>query len=228
MNQQAAALFDKDDQQGAISLLVKAIAKDSDDLENYLQLGTYLTAVQDFEQAEELFQKALHKFPNNQALNYNLGVLYYEAGELKKAQAQFQSLNTKAQTAENYLMLARVFFKQQNYQKATAFALTAHDLAPKDTGALVLLGDSLLSLGNLKQAQDFYLDAYGLDKANLAALFGAGMVQYVLDHDDHLLQAVKAQDPKYYHAQQKRLSDIEKYVATQTNPKAKSESDHDA
>lgn len=214
MNQKAAALFNIDQKEAAVKLLVQAIDAQPDDLDNYLQLGTYLTELKDFEQAEELLQKACHRFPNNGDLNYDLGIVYYEAEHFELALQQFTQLIKTQPKSENFLMLARIYFKQQNYPKAAAFALTAHEKAPDTAAPSILLGDSLLSMGQLQSAKDFYLQAHKVDPDNLDALFGAGMVTFILDKDDRLLLQVKTKNAAYYDKQQQRLSEIEKFLRT--------------
>lgn len=218
MNRQAEALFqqkDKTKKQEAVSLLVTAINQAPKQLDNYLQLAAYLTAMQDFEQAEDLLQKALQQFPDNSALQYNLGVLYYEAGALTQAEQQFNQLVSQAPTAENDLMLSRIYFKKQNFAKAFAFALTAHDQDSQNEPAVLMMADCLLSLGQLQPAQNYYQQAAKLKPDDMAALFGAGMVQYILHEDDGQLQKVKQADPAYFKQQQERLVAIEKLVADQ-------------
>lgn len=214
MNQKAAALFNNDQQQAAVKLLVQAIDEDGQDIDNYLQLATYLTTLKDYDQAEELLKKALHQFPDNLDLMYNLGVLYYEIEAFPLAEQQFQKLVKQKADTENYLMLARIYYKQQNYAKAMAFALTAHDQDPKAVAPNIMLGDSLLSMGRLKQAKPFYLKAHELAPDNMESLFGAGVVAFILDRDDRLLEEVKAKNPEYYQKQTKRLSEIEQFLKT--------------
>lgn len=212
MNQKAAALFNNDQQQAAVKLLVQAIDKNDQDIDNYLQLATYLTTLKDYDQAEELLKKACHQFPDNLDLMYNLGVLYYEIEAFPLAEQQFQKLLKLQADTENYLMLARIYYKQQNYAKAMAFALTAHDQDPQAVAPSIMLGDSLLSMGRLKQAQEFYLQAHQLAPDNMESLFGAGVVAYILNQDDSLLAQVKMKNPTYYQQQIKRLSEIEKFL----------------
>ncbi|WP_416353022.1 tetratricopeptide repeat protein [Agrilactobacillus fermenti] len=215
MNKQAEKLFNQDEKQKAVHVLVQAINNEPEQIENYLQLSTYLTQLQDVEQAEVLLQKAIGKFGAQTELLYNLGVVYYEAGRYDLAQTEFDKLNQQDANFDNNLMLARIFFKTKQYAKAAAFALTATEKAPQNSAAYLVLADSLLSLGQLSQAKTFYQKAYQLKPTDLDALFGIGLIDFVRDHDQTKLLAVKAKDAQYYASKQTQLVAIEKMIRDQ-------------
>ena len=71
--------------------LIQAIDEHPDKVNNYYDLGSLLTRLNDYTQAEELFMKALGIFEAKGAqdaqdlLNYGLGNLYYEVGKVDRA-----------------------------------------------------------------------------------------------------------------------------------------------
>ena len=71
--------------------LVEAIDEHPDKVNNYYDLGSLLTRLNDYQQAEELFMKALGIFEAKgdkdamNLLNYGLGNLYYEIGKVNEA-----------------------------------------------------------------------------------------------------------------------------------------------
>ena len=71
--------------------LITAIDESPDKANNYYDLGSLLTRLQDYAQAEELFMKALGIFEAKgdqeaqNLLNYGLGNLYYEVGKVDQS-----------------------------------------------------------------------------------------------------------------------------------------------
>ena len=82
-NQEINREEQKKQTQKLVHRLVMAIDEEPDKFNNYYDLGALLTRLNDFEQAEELFMKALGIFEKkNDAkavnlLNYGLGNVYY-------------------------------------------------------------------------------------------------------------------------------------------------------
>lgn len=73
----------------AVQQLVDYLEKTPTDIEAYVTLATFLTTLKDYEQAEVLLQKALTQFPENDALKYALGTLYYQAEAYQQAETTF-------------------------------------------------------------------------------------------------------------------------------------------
>ena len=161
-NQEINREEQKKQTQKLVHRLVTAIDEEPDKFNNYYDLGALLTRLNDFEQAEELFMKALGIFEKkNDAkavnlLNYGLGNVYYSVGKINDAIKQYNKIDDAKLKADSYLMLAQSYMKQKNYQQAVAYGLTAHDLRPQDPEINQAIGDSLLALGEFKQAKNYY------------------------------------------------------------------------
>ena len=128
--------------------LIQAIDEHPDKVNNYYDLGSLLTRLNDYQQAEELFMKALGIFEAkaDQAaidlLNYGLGNLYYEVGKPDRAIALYNKISDKKLKADSYLMLAQSYMKKGQHKQAVAYGITAHELRAEDPEINQVLGDS--------------------------------------------------------------------------------------
>lgn len=174
MNKKIAKLYDAGEVDRAIHLLIKEIDQHPKQVENYLQLSTYLIEQNSPDQALELLQKAQSLIDKPQELVYNIAVCYYMQGEFKKSLAL---LDTLPNNDETLYQKALVFMKLGQYQKALAYAMT---IKLSDERTLELLGDIWLSLGNLQQANSSY-SAINTEKRNAKVNFLLGLT--VLDQD---------------------------------------------
>lgn len=82
--------------------LVKQVESEPKNAQNYYNLGAMLIEVKSYEQAEELFVKALGLFQDaddetKDTLTYGLGNVYYSSGKLEAAISEFKkNKNEKA------------------------------------------------------------------------------------------------------------------------------------
>lgn len=203
--------------------LIRAIDEHPDKVNNYYDLGSLLTRLSDYEQAEELFMKALGIFEAKadqsaiDLLNYGLGNLYYEVGKPDKAIDLYNKIGDKKLKADSYLMLAQSYMKKGQHKQAVAYGLTAHELRAEDPAINQVLGDSLLALGEFKAAKDYYDAILRRHPGRADTQFNRGIVAMVLGepYKDYLTQA-KQLNPTYYEKSEKRLAEIEKTLrATQ-------------
>lgn len=196
-NQEINREEQKKQTQKLVHRLVMAIDEEPDKFNNYYDLGALLTRLNDFEQAEELFMKALGIFEKkNDAkavnlLNYGLGNVYYSVGKINEAIKQYNKIDDAKLKADSYLMLAQSYMKQKNYQQAVAYGLTAHDLRPQDPEINQAIGDSLLALGEFKQAKNYYDLILKRHPGRADTQFNRGLVAMVLgeSYQDYLNQS---------------------------------------
>ncbi|MCD7129674.1 tetratricopeptide repeat protein [Limosilactobacillus agrestis] len=201
--------------------LVEAIDEHPDKVNNYYDLGSLLTRLNDYQQAEELFMKALGIFEAKgdkdamNLLNYGLGNLYYEIGKVNEAIKLYNKIDDPKLKADSYLMLAQSYMKKGQYKQAVAYGLTALELHPDDPEINQVIGDSLLALGEFKQAKAYYDAILKYHPGRADTQFNRGIVAMVLGepYKNYLAQA-KQLDPNYYHKSEQRLNDIEKTLQT--------------
>lgn len=197
--------------------LITAIDEHPDRANNYYDLGSLLTRLKDYEQAEELFMKALGIFDAKQdqeaidLLNYGLGNLYYEVGKVDQAIKLYNKIQNDKRKADSYLMLAQSYMKKGLHKQAVAYGLTAHDLRPDDPEINQVLGDSLLALGEFSQARDYYDKILKRHPGRADTQFNRGLVAMVLGepYQDYLNQA-KQLNLAYYQKSEQKIADIEK------------------
>lgn len=205
--------------------LITAIDESPDKANNYYDLGSLLTRLQDYAQAEELFMKALGIFEAKgdqeaqNLLNYGLGNLYYEVGKVDQAIKLYNKIDDKKLKADSYLMLAQSYSKKKQYKQVIAYGLTAHELRPEDPEIDQALGDALLALGEFKQAASYYDAILKHHPGRADTQFNRGLVAMVLGepYKDYLNQA-RQLDLDYYTKSEKRIAEIEKTLQPTQKP----------
>lgn len=205
--------------------LITAIDESPDKANNYYDLGSLLTRLQDYAQAEELFMKALGIFEAKgdqeaqNLLNYGLGNLYYEVGKVDQAIKLYNKIDDKKLKANSYLMLAQSYSKKKQYKQVVAYGLTAHELRPEDPEIDQALGDALLALGEFKQAASYYDAILKHHPGRADTQFNRGLVAMVLGepYKDYLNQA-RQLDLDYYTKSEKRIAEIEKTLQATQKP----------
>ena len=203
--------------------LIAAIDEHPEKVNNYYDLGSLLTRLNDYQQAEELFMKALGIFEAKEdqdamnLLNYGLGNLYYEVGKVNEALKLYNSIDDPKLKADSYLMMAQSYMKNGQHKQAVAYGLTALESRPDDPEINQVIGDSLLALGEFKQAKQYYDAILKRHPGRADTQFNRGLVAMVLGepYHDYLAQA-KQLDLNYYQKSEQRIAEIEKTLqATQ-------------
>lgn len=151
--------------------MVQRIDDKPQNVDNYLQLSTYLIEQGSLDQAQQLLEHAQHLVKKPKELNYNLAICYYMHGDFDKA------LNLLDQIPNDDLTLyqkALTYLKLGQSQKALAYALTIKNI---DERAQELLGDIWMSMGNNDMARQMYLKI-PLEKTNSKDLFFIGCINF--------------------------------------------------
>ncbi|MDM8281625.1 tetratricopeptide repeat protein [Lactobacillus gallinarum] len=212
MDKKIAQLYDNGKVDQAIHLLVQKIDQKPQNIENYLQLSTYLIEQGSVDQARQLLEQAQHLVKKPQELNYNLAVSYYMQGDFDKALALLDQIPnddlTLYQKALTYLKLGQS-------QKALAYALTIKKV---DDKVQELLGDIWMSLGENAQAQQAYL-MIPKDRrtAKIYFLLGVSTMEKDRTQAEAYFAKAKAMDEKYY----KRAMDQYASIMKMLNDKEK-------
>lgn len=207
MDQKIAKIYDEGKVDQAIHLLIKKIDQHPRQVENYLQLSTYLIEQGSVDQAQKLLEQAQHLVKAPQELNYNLAVCYYMQGDFDRALSLLDQIPnddlTLYQKSLTYLKLG------QN-QKALAYALTIKKI---DERVQELLGDIWLSLGENQQAKQIYL-AIPDDKKTAKVYFLLGVTTLEKDRSQAQKYFAKAKkmDAKYYQQAMNQYASIMKMI----------------
>lgn len=202
--------------------LITAIDEQPNKVNNYYDLGSLLTRLQSYEQAEELFMKALGIFEQQgdrdaiNLLNYGLGNLYYTVGKVKSAIDYYNKIDDPKLKADSYLMLAQSYMKEKQYKQAVAYGLTALELRPDDAAINQVLGDSFLALGEFEQARGYYDAILKHHPGRADTQFNRGLVAMVLGEDYHnYLTQAQQLDPDFYKKSEKKIADIKDFLEQQ-------------
>lgn len=197
----------------AVQQLVDYLERTPTDIEAYVTLATFLTTLKDYEQAEVLLQKALTQFPENDALKYALGTLYYQAEAYQQAETTFSQLVKETQALDAQYMLAQTYHQLEQNARAMAFALTVQEKQPDQLDANILVGNILISLGDFDQAQIYFKNAHRIDAQNGEAVFKYGLTQLVLGRESQsYFERAKTLDPAYFEKNKQQLIDIEGFM----------------
>lgn len=207
MDKKIANLYGAGEVDKAIHLLVERINRDPKDIENYLQLSTYLIEQNAADQALELLEKARGLVNHPEELTYNIAVCYYLQGKFQKSLALLNSIKDDEETM---YQKALIFMKLGQYQKALAYALT---LKNQDERTLELLGDIWLSLGDLKTANQTYSQILK-DQRNSKVNFLLGLTLFDTNPNEaeKYFKLSKNQDPKYFAQAQKQYNAVAKLI----------------
>ncbi|MBD5432584.1 MAG: tetratricopeptide repeat protein [Lactobacillus sp.] len=207
MDKEIDNLFNADKKDKAIHLLIEKIDQDPKDINNYLQLSTYLIEENSIDQALELLQKAQGLVNKPEELNYNIAICYYMQGEFEKA---LSLINTLPNDDETLYQKALIFMKLGQYQKALAYALTIKKM---DERTLELLGDIWLSLGDLSTAkQQFEKIAPSKRSAKVNFLLGLTIFDQDRDKAQKYFDRSKELDPAYFKQAQSQYAAIAKML----------------
>lgn len=208
MDKKIAKLYDAGKVDRAIHLLVEKIDQNPKQVENYLQLSTYLLEQGSSDQAQKLLEEAMHLVNEPKELYYNLAVCYYSQGDFNKA------LNLLDQIKNDDLTLyqkALVYLKLGQGQKALAYALTIKHV---DARVQELLGDIWLSLGDNKKAEaSFKRIPSGKRTAKIYFLLGVTMLDHDRDEAEKNFNLAKEKDPKYYDQARNQYGNLMKLIS---------------
>lgn len=212
MDKKIAQLYDEGKVDQAIHLLVQRIDDKPQNIDNYLQLSTYLIEQGSLDQAQQLLEHAQHLVKKPKELNYNLAICYYMQGDFDKA------LNLLDQIPNDDLTLyqkALTYLKLGQSQKALAYALTIKNI---DERVQELLGDIWMSMGNNDTARQRYLKI-PLEKrtAKIYFLLGVSTLEKDRTQAKEYFDRAKKMDEKYY----KRAMDQYASIMKMLNDKEK-------
>ena len=207
MDKKIDDLYNSNQKDKAIHLLIKKIDQDPKNIDNYLQLSTYLIEENSIDQALELLQKAQGLVNEPEELNYNIAICYYMQGEFEKA---LNLINTLPNDDETLYQKALIFMKLGQFQKALAYALTIKKI---DDRVLELLGDIWLSLGDLKTAKQEF-EQIPIEKRNAKVNFLLGLTVFDQDRNEaqKYFDRSKELNPAYFKQAQSQYAAIAKML----------------
>ncbi len=135
--------------QEAVPLLEKVIELEPSLPITYLQLGTALTSMHEYEKALPILQKAVEMRPDLTVPRYQLGSALFETGDFAGAAVQFETTVARSPNwPEAHLSLATAYARLDRLTDAIPEYEKVIALRPKHYSAHLLLGRALALSGN--------------------------------------------------------------------------------
>jgi arylsulfatase A-like enzyme/Flp pilus assembly protein TadD len=135
--------------QEAAPLLEQVIAMEPDLPIAYLQLGTALSSMKDYEKAVPVLRKAVEMRPDLTVPRYQLGSALFETGDFAAAAVQFETAIARSPNwAEAHFSLATAYARADRLTDAIQEYERVIALRPNHYGAHLLLGRALALSGN--------------------------------------------------------------------------------
>ena len=128
-----------------------------------------------YQEAVDLFTKAVAADPTDYAANFHLGLSYSLLGKAAEAVPVYKTvLNLKPGLYEAELNLGIVLLGQKQAREAIPYLRSAVETRPKEYRPRIYLADALLESGDFAQAEGNYKTAAELDPKSAAAQLGLG------------------------------------------------------
>ncbi len=140
-------------------------------------LGDLYQAANRLDDAIAQYRLAVEAAPGDADMAFRLGRGLLQVGQVGEAAQIAQALLAASPSAwQSYLLAARVALAQDDPVAALAGLRQAQSLAPTNSAALTLIGDSFLTAGRLDDAASAYSTAVALQPRSASALVGLGRV----------------------------------------------------
>jgi tetratricopeptide (TPR) repeat protein len=152
--QQAIALHQKGDFEGAIADYRKYLKLRPDAVDARSNLGAALAHLGRYEEAIAEYKLALEKAPNNFGVLLNLGLAYYKAGQFTEAAAEFGATRTAQPDNRQALVLAADCHLRLGENKEVIKLLAPVERSsPDDLAVVYMLGTALVRDGQPERGQ---------------------------------------------------------------------------
>jgi choline-sulfatase len=147
----------------AVPLLEQVIALEPNLPITYLQLGTSLTALKEYEKALPILRKAVEMRPDLTVPRYQLGSALFETGDFAGAATQFETAVARSpHWAEAHLSLATAYAREDRLTDAIPEYAKVIELRPNHYSAHLLIGRAQALTGNPADAIPNLLSAVEL------------------------------------------------------------------
>lgn len=139
-------------------------------IENILQNATTSLNQGKYEQATQLCNKLLKKYPKNKFAKFLLGQIHAAKGEHDTAIRHFNTLLGKDTNNPDYLFCrGKCHYILKEYTKAINDFNRAIEFAPENIQLLIITGKTLFDSGNYIHAKSMFLEATRIDPFSIEA-----------------------------------------------------------
>ncbi|XVL43468.1 tetratricopeptide repeat protein [Staphylococcus equorum] len=169
----------------ALTALFANIEENPKEVENYINAGILIAEVSEVEKAEKFFQKAITLDPENGAIYYNLGNVYYNEGRFSEAIKLYQqALKYNVDLVDTNYMIGMSFNQLEAFKEALPFLMTAAEKDDrKDVEVQFQYGLVLCHLEMFEQAITQLNYVLTLDEKHSDALYNLGLATYMQTED---------------------------------------------
>ena len=182
LHERAVHLFSRGDDDRAVALLEEAIALDPGYAEAYEALGVMLGRRERFAEAIDVFRRLEEIAPEEPMVHTNLSLFYMKIGdkdeaERQKAQAtmkRFAGLDGEREAAAHAAEEAGA--RRADAERKLAMFAEVLEIDPDDPLALMGMGNALVALDRLEEAEPHLARACAVQKDNSAAYAAHGKV----------------------------------------------------
>ncbi len=146
---------------------------------DYFRLGRMYGGHYKFEEAEEMFMKAIEINPNNYETYFEFGHVYLRQGKYEKAEEMFKkTLELSPNHSSAYEALGQSYLEQEKFEKVEEMFKKAIKLSPNNGRVYGLLGRSYLEQGRFEEAEEIYFKAIELNSNNAWVYYDLGTYYY--------------------------------------------------
>lgn len=169
----------------ALKALFDNIEEDPTVTENYINAGIVLADAVEIEKSERFFQKAITIDPENGAIYYNLGNVYYNQDRFKEAIKLYQqAMKYNIEPVDCNYMIGMSFNQLNAHKEALPFLMTAAEKDhQQDTEVQFQYGLVLCQLEMFDQAIKQLKKVLSIDSNHVDAIYNLGLATYMKNED---------------------------------------------
>ena len=167
-------------------------------------------------EAEQQFRHAIAMTPDDALSYHNLGLLFEQRGDLRRAEAHFRTAaELDARLVEPRLKLAEIYRRQRRRELQESFLRQAVAGAPRNPLALEALGKFLLESKRLEEAEQVFMQMMISNPAAPDAYSWLGDLHAAQGNfqqaaEDYGQAMARTRDPKLLRELQRKLRSVEK------------------
>src|SRR3989344_4970342 len=171
-------LHDKsaDENADALKRTDEKIKQNPNDAKAYFELGVQLKDAQQFEQAEQAFQRSIDIQEKSVMQRLNLAVVQQKQNKMDAAIKNYEAVLKKYNSADAYFGLGFCWFRKNSMKKAANFFAQAIQLNPYFVDAYVNLGAILEKVSKFDAAEQLLKKAISLHPQLARAHYNLGVV----------------------------------------------------
>ena len=162
----------------AAGVIDEILAKNANDPEALLLKGRLLLSENKSGDAVVLMRKAVQSEPSLRSGHYYLGLAHLVDHDLQQAKSEFsEALNQNPRETRARMALAQIYLQSRSFDLAVAEAERAVESEPSNIKALMILGDALLSKGEIKKGEGIYQQILKLAPAEPVGYYRLGLLR---------------------------------------------------